>query len=269
MAKATKISWTDSTWNPWKGCTKVSKACIGCYMDRSMSRNGENSKIVFKQVSEFNRPLEEWKTGRKIFTCSMSDFFHHSADKWRNDAWEIIKKTPHHTYLILTKRPERIKDHLPDDWCKELYSHVWLGVTVEHQDTVHRIHTLGEIPCEIKWVSFEPLLGEIYLEKKELEIIHWGVIGGMSGYSTGEFKYEKTEKSWFLSLMYQLRSYNIPIFFKQLGTYYHYHEFKVADWAGEKYCKNFPSRFQIRQYPKYNYGEIEINNSKINNHERA
>lgn len=258
MAQQSKISWTDSTWNPWKGCNKVSKACDGCYMDRAMTREGQNSKVIVKQDSEFNRPLQ-WISGRKIFTCSMSDFFHHAADQWRNEAWEIIKKTPQHTYLILTKRPERIKDHLPKDWCREKYSHVWLGVTVEHQETIHRIHTLGEIPCEVKWVSFEPLFGEVFVNQRELGIIQWAVIGGMSGYTTGPFKYEKTEKSWFLSLMYQLRSYKIPIFFKQLGTYYHDHEFKVKDWSGEKYCEKYPDIFKIRQYPRYRHGEKEIN----------
>lgn len=258
MGQSSKISWTDSSWNPWKGCNKVSKACDGCYMDRAMTRFGVNSKIVVRQEGEFKRPLNEWRTGRKIFVCSNSDFFHQSADEWRNEAWEIIKNTPQHTYLILTKRPERIKDHLPSDWSKELYSHVWMGVTVEHQDTVHRIHILGEIPCEIKWVSFEPLLGEVYLSSRELDIIQWGVIGGMSGYKSGPFKYEKTEKSWFLSLMYQMRSSKIPIFFKQLGSYYHNNEFKVRHWAGEVYCDRFPNRFKVRQYPVYRYGEQQI-----------
>lgn len=265
MATKTKISWTDSTWNPWKGCNKVSRACDGCYALRIMMlKNGIDPKVVFKNDSEFYTPIQRWKTGRKIFTCSMSDFFHHKADSWRDEAWEIIKRTPQHEYLILTKRPERIKEHLPKDWCQKFYSHVWLGTTVENQETIHRIHTLAEIPCDIRWVSFEPLLGPIYLTQKELEPLDWAVIGGMSGLSSGEFKYEKTDLHWFQSLMFQLQNYRkpIPTFFKQLGTYYHYKDFKVKHWAGEEFCKKFPKRFQIRQYPRHRFGEVDIDNTK-------
>lgn len=250
-----KISWTDVTWNPWRGCTKVSAACKNCYMFRSYNRMGIDPKIVTKQENVFNSPLR-WSVGTKIFTCSMSDFFHEGADEWRDDAWDVIKKTPQHTYLILTKRPERIRECLPYDWCKEKYSHVWLGVTVESQNEVHRISTLGEIACEIKWVSFEPLLSDIQLTQKELDIIQWAVIGGESGYRN---EVRKTELSWFNSIMFQLISYNVPVFFKQFGSSYHYDEFKLKDWHGQNYCDNFPSRYRIRQYPLYRYNEMEIN----------
>lgn len=259
MKKKSLISWTDFTWNPWRGCTKISSACKYCYMYRYYSRLGIDPKIVTKQEGNMNYPLS-LKKGEKIFTCSMSDFFHEGADEWRNEAWEVIKKTPHHTYLILTKRPERIKECLPEDWCRENYAHVWLGVTVESQNEVHRIKTLGEVKCEIKWVSFEPLLGDIQLGKEELEIIQWAVIGGESGYKN---EVRKTELSWFNSLMFQLMGYGIPIFFKQFGSSYHFEEFKLKDWHGQEYCKNFPSRYKIRQYPIYRHGEEEINYLKI------
>jgi len=253
--KDSKISWTDKTWNPWRGCTKVSSACKFCYMFRSYSNRGIDPNQLVKQEWTFDKPIK-MKKGEKIFTCSMSDWFHKDADQWRNDAWEIIKKTPHHTYLILTKRPERIKECLPEDWSKRNYSHVWLGVTVESQKEVHRIHTLSKIPCDIKWVSFEPLFSDIQLTQKELDVIDWAVIGGESGYKN---QVRKTELSWYNSMLFQLIGYNIPVFFKQLGSYYHYHELKVKDWYGEEYCENFPNRYRIRQYPKYNHGEEEIN----------
>lgn len=251
-----KISWTDVTWNPWRGCTKVTAACKYCYMFRYYSNQGIDPNLVIRQDGVFHAP-ERWKKGTKIFTCSMSDFFHEKADEWRDEAWEVIRKTPHHTYLILTKRPERIKDHLPEDWCREKYAHVWLGVTVESQKEVHSIHTLGEIPCEIKWVSFEPLFSDIQLNQKELEVIQWAVLGGESGYQK---QVRKTELSWFNSLMFQLMSYGTPIFFKQFGSSYHYGEFRLKDWHGQEYCNNFPGRYRIRQYPKYRYNEEEINN---------
>ena len=250
-----KISWTDVTWNPWRGCTKVSAACKNCYMFRLYANRGINPKLVVKQENVFDAPLK-WRIGTKVFTCSMSDFFHQDADEWRGDAWEVIKKSPQHTYLILTKRPERIKDYLPEDWCREKYGHVWLGVTVESQDEVHRINTLGEIPCAVRWVSFEPLFSDVQLSQKELDKIQWAVIGGESEHKD---KVRKTELSWFNSLMFQLSSFSIPIFFKQFGSAYYYSEFKLKDWHGQDYCDNFPNRYKIRQYPFYNHGEQEIN----------
>ena len=249
MARVSNISWTDSTWNPFTGCRKVSEACKFCYMHRILEKNGLNPNTVLLNKVELDKPLR-WLNGRKIFTCSMSDFFIEDADNWRDEVWEIIKKTPQHDYLILTKRPERIKSSLPKNWSVINYPNVWLGVTVENQQTIERIHFLKDIECSIKWVSFEPLLSEIYLTSKELSIINWAVIGGESGNLTGDYKFRKTELSWFLSLMYQLRSEQIPIFFKQFGSWYHHNRFMLKDWKGEKYCQNFPLSFQIRNYPK-------------------
>lgn len=249
--KKSWISWTDSTWNPWMGCRKVTAACKFCYMHRILEKNGTDASVVVKQQHNFYDPTK-WSSGKLIFTCSMSDFFIEEADEWRDEAWEVIKNTPQHTYLILTKRPERIKDCLPADWGPENYSHVWLGVTVENQETVSRIHELGKIKCQLKWVSFEPLLGEVYLTDEELSIVEWAVIGGESGNKAGKYTYRKTELSWFLSLMYQFRDSNTPIFFKQFGTWYHYNKLKLRDWKGEKWCSKFPTAFQIRQYPEIN-----------------
>ncbi len=252
------ISWTNVTWNPWRGCTKVSKACKNCYIFRCYANKNIDAKIVAKQESQMNKPLG-MSIGQKIFTCSMSDFFHKDADKWRDEAWEVIRKTPHHTYLILTKRPERIKDHLPTDWCKEKYGHVWLGVTVEDQKSVERIHILGDIPCSIRWVSFEPLIEAVYLTEDELKKIQWGIIGGESGKKA---VVRKSELCWFDSLIFQLKGYGIPVFFKQFGSYYHYDGLKLKDWHGQNYCKNFPSRYKLREYPILNHGEKIINNLK-------
>src|SRR5690554_953312 len=127
----TLINWTDITWNPWTGCSKVSAGCKFCYMDDIEKNNGRDPKVVKRTLKgTFEKPLKINEPSL-IFTCSMSDFFHPDADEWRKEAWDIIKRTPHHIYQILTKRPERIKDCLPDDWCGENYSHVWLGTSVE------------------------------------------------------------------------------------------------------------------------------------------
>lgn len=249
MGNKSNISWTEATWNPHMGCEKVSAGCKYCYLHRLFEKGGSDPNAVFRNKTTFNQPLF-WKGSRVIFTCSMSDFFIKDADKWRDEIWEVIKKTPHHTYLILTKRPERIKECLPKDWSSEFYNHVWLGVSVENQETVHRISTLAEIPCELKWVSFEPLIGEVYLSKSELDIIDWAVIGGEAGNETGKYRYRKSELSWFLSLMYQFRDSGIPVFFKQFGTWYHKNGLFLKDSKGENYCKNFPEGFRVRQFPE-------------------
>ena len=248
-----RITWTNSTWNPWMGCKKVSDACKFCYMHRILDGDGTNPNNVFKTGSKFDIPLR-WSKGRRIFTCSMSDFFIAEADLWRPEAWEIIKRTPQHTYLILTKRPERINNCLPKDWGEEFYSHVWLGTTVESQNEVKRIHELANVRCELRWVSFEPLLGPIFLSKKEIDTIQWAVIGGESGGLTGKYKFRKSELEWYLSLMYQFRDAGKATFFKQLGSYYHYNELNLKDSKGEKWCANFPDVFKIRQYPQKQEG---------------
>jgi len=141
--------------------------------------------VVRGSDRSFYQPLH-WKKPRIIFTCSMSDWFHPNADKWRNEAWEIIRKTPQHQYRILTKRPERINkstmpaDWWPDGWANQ-WKHVWLGVTCEMQytiDKLHRMDQLRNIPCQIRWVSCEPTLDEITLD---LHGFHLVVDGGETG----------------------------------------------------------------------------------------
>ena len=139
----------------------------------------------------------------------MSDFFHKDADEWRNDVWEIIKNTPHHTYLILTKRPERILECLPDDWCKENYRHVWLGTSVENNypKVLERIKFLKQVPCRIRFISFEPLLDDIQISSEDLEGIHWGIIGGESGKNKNGITplFRESKPEWFRNLRNKLK----------------------------------------------------------------
>lgn len=116
MGKNSGIEWTDHTWNPWQGCLKVSPGCKQCYMYRDKKRYGQDPMVVVRsKPGTFRKPLQ-WKQPAKVFTCSWSDFFIEQADNWIDDAWNIIRQTPHLTYQILTKRPENIKDRLPEDW---------------------------------------------------------------------------------------------------------------------------------------------------------
>ncbi len=141
MGEITGIGWTDATWNPWYGCSKVSPGCAHCYMFRDMKRYGSDPEVVTRSKTKFDEP-RKWKTPRRVFTCSWSDWFHEGADAWRAEAWAIVRDTPHLTYQILTKRPERIADHLPPDW-GEGYPNVWLGTSVENQRFAFRADILA------------------------------------------------------------------------------------------------------------------------------
>lgn len=216
MAERTGIEWADATWNPWWGCHKVSTGCKNCYMFRDMKRFGKDPDVVRKtSTANFRSPLKWAKTGAvrergRIFTCSYSDWFIEEADDFRPEAWLIIKMTPQFDYLILTKRPERIKDHLPPDW-GEGYPNVWLGVSAENQTTFSaRFPLLLQVPAAIRWVSAEPLLGPLTIP---IWSIDWIVGGGESD----KLNPRPSEMEWFRHLAEQCRLLNIPYFHKQHG----------------------------------------------------
>ncbi len=161
MSETTGIAWTQSTWNPWMGCTRVSPGCANCYMFRDQIRYGNNPEVVRRSKTKFNDPLK-WKEPKLIFTCSWSDWFHPAADAWRDDAWEIIQNTPNHTYQILTKRPELMASRLPGDWGSG-YPNVWLGVSIESQRYDYRAALLCQFPARVRFISAEPLLDRLTL----------------------------------------------------------------------------------------------------------
>lgn len=222
MSERSAIEWTEATWNPWTGCTKVSAGCDHCYMMTMKRRFGQNPEIVVRSKTTFRDPLK-WKEPKVIFTCSMSDFFHKDADAWRDEAWEIIRATPQHTYQILTKRPGRIARHLPADW-GEGYANVWLGTSAEDQSVTHRIAHLLCVPAAIHFLSAEPLLGALnLLEYVSLngKVFHragytdsldWVIIGGESGPNC-----RPMELDWARGVRDICASTNTPFFLKQLG----------------------------------------------------
>ena len=160
MGKNSSVDWTDHSWNPWQGCRKVSPGCLNCYMYRDKTRYGQDPATVIRsQPKTFNSPLRWKNEPAKVFVCSWSDFFIEDADPWRDDAWEIIRKCPHLTFQLLTKRSKNIKDRLPDDWP---LPNVWLGVTAENQEQAdRRIPVLLQIPAAVRFVSIEPMLGPV------------------------------------------------------------------------------------------------------------
>jgi protein gp37 len=163
MGAETHIQWTDATVNFWMGCKKVSPGCKFCYMYRDMAHYGRDPHAIVRCKDATFYQAMKWKKARKIFTCSWSDFFVEQADGWRADAWKVIRDTPQHIWQILTKRPERIKDHLPTDW-GDGYPNVWLGASVESQEYAEkRIPELIGIPAIVRFLSCEPLLGPLDL----------------------------------------------------------------------------------------------------------
>lgn len=270
MGENTKIQWADHTWNCWHGCLKVSTGCKNCYMFRDKERYGmEPRKIVKAATQKFREPLK-WKEG-KVFTCSWSDFFIEEADKWREEAWEIIRKTPHLDYQILTKRPERIIECVPNDWWnpalffgrdEKTYNNVWLGVSIENNESISRMQSLIEGDAKINFLSIEPLIEDIGDELgKEFDsfdsdggmcevskYIHWVIIGGESGHLSGKYEARECKIEWIEEIINICKYYQIPVFVKQLGK-------KLAkglglnDWQGGD-MSEWPRELQIRQFPK-------------------
>jgi protein gp37 len=226
MGETTGISWTEHTWNPWHGCTKISPGCKFCYMYREKERYGQDPSIVVRSKTTFNAPLK-WKSGM-VFTCSWSDFFIETADVWREEAWDIIRRTPHLTYQILTKRPENITARLPKDWGAG-WKHVWMGVSAEDQPNFdRRVRDILQVPSWTRFLSIEPQLGPInardafYVGPEggldfsytKRQMIHWVICGGESGPGARMFRSE-----WAESLLTQCREAGVAFFMKQMGSY--------------------------------------------------
>lgn len=183
MAANSQIGWTDHTFNFWWGCTKVSEECRHCYIEAIMKRAGIaapfGGPIRTKNWStplRWHRKAARDRVRRRVFTCSMSDFFHPGADAWRAEAWQLIAECRNLDWLILTKRPEQVSTCLPSDWGGQGYRHVWLGVTCGHSDSYERVSRLIEIPAAVRFVSAEPLLGPLDL-RAYLPQIDWVITG--------------------------------------------------------------------------------------------
>lgn len=243
MGEQSKIQWTDATWNPWHGCVKVSPGCKFCYMYRDKDRYGQDPTHVMRSKSNFNQPLK-WKEPRLIFTCSWSDWFIEQADEWRDEAWRIIKDTPHHTYQILTKRPERILECLPDDW-DDGYENVWLGVSIESDEQYWRKYALEEVSAAKRFISFEPLIKEIMIE--DSRGMDWIIIGGESGNEEGKWKYRPCEIEWIEKLINDGHAWGVDVFVKQLGTHIA-KQLNLKDRHGGN-IEEWPEQLRVREMP--------------------
>lgn len=248
MAKDSKIQWTDATWNVARGCSKVDEDCKYCYMYRdSMNGTRYEPKEVVRTKTVFDLPLR-LKEPSKIFTSSLTDFFHEGIDSYRYEAWEIIRRCPHHTFQILTKRPERIEECLPADW-GDGWDNVWLGTSVGSENGRQRVYDILKVRTKTRFISFEPLWSRVdmNLDIVDLINIHWAIIGGESGNENGKYKYRPCKIEWIEELIADLTP-TTAIFVKQLGTHLS-KELKLSDRHGGN-MDEWPKHLQIRNFPK-------------------
>ena len=211
-------------WNPWHGCHRVSSGCLHCYMfEGNKSRGIENSNTVIRSKHQFNLPLKKGRNGcyvlrNCLITTSMSsDFFIKEADVWRDEAWSIIRKRSDLVFEIITKRPERINSHLPDDW-KDGYDNVRLAVSIENQDAWDtRIPIIQSVKAKHRDVFMAPMIGRIdtdtLLKKGNIDAIFVG----------GEYCSEGARPchyDWVLDVRRSCIDNNVSFHWRNCGTYF-------------------------------------------------
>jgi protein gp37 len=208
----TKISWTDKTWNPVHGCSKVSDGCRNCYAEALSLRRGWTRKPWGAQNAKENVMLKphklrepfSWKKPCMIFVNSMSDLFHEQIpDSYLKEVFNVMNSLPRHTFQILTKRPERCVS-----WHGPWTGNIWMGTSIEDSRVLYRLQALKQCNAAIRFISFEPLLGRI--ENVDLSGIHWVIVGGESGKGFRTMNHDWARKIRDLCI-----AQNIPFFFKQ------------------------------------------------------
>ena len=214
MSDRSDIEWTDATWNPVRGCQKISPGCKHCYAETFSERFRGVPGHPFEQGFDLRLVPgaldlpRRWRSGRLVFVNSMSDLFQDEVPaEFIQRAFAVMRECPQHQFQVLTKRAERLVELAPDlDWAPN----VWMGVSVENEDYKWRIDLLRRVPATIRFISVEPLLGPI--EKLPLKGIHWVIAGGESGPRAREMKPE-----WARSIRDQCVDAGVPFFFKQWG----------------------------------------------------
>jgi len=214
MSGESAIEWTDATWNPITGCTKISPGCTNCYAERLAHRlkamgqpNYCNGFDVTLHPSVLSMPLR-WKKPRRVFVNSMSDLFHEQVPEgFIHDVFETMRRATWHQFQVLTKRAARLKDYSESiDWP----ANVWAGVTVESMAYSERAAALRNANAPVRFVSMEPLLGP--LDELDLSGIHWVIVGGESGPGA-----RAMDEAWVLAVRDHCSASRVPFFFKQWG----------------------------------------------------
>jgi protein gp37 len=215
LGDKSSIEWTDASWNPTTGCTKVSPGCQNCYAERLAGRLKLMGNPKYKRGFDFtlqptalDLPLK-WSKPRKIFVNSMSDLFHEEMpDEYLDQCFEVMEKADWHVYQILTKRPERLARYAKRHG--KFAPHIWLGTSVEMALYKPRIGLLRQADVPIRFISFEPLIGPI--GQVDLKGVSWAIVGGESGPKHRAIKIE-----WVRDLRDQCIKQNVAFFFKQWG----------------------------------------------------
>jgi protein gp37 len=218
MASSTQIEWTDATWNPVTGCTKITPGCDFCYAERFSERfrgvvghpfeNGFDLKL---RPERLEQPLA-WRKPRRIFVNSMSDLFHKKVPRTFIDSvFDTMEAADWHTFQVLTKRSSLMARYLHSRYgAGKAPSHIWLGVSVEDAKNAIRVKHLSSAAASVKFVSFEPLLASV--GKIDLTGIDWAIVGGESGPRA-----RPMVEAWAIEIRDQCRLANVAFFFKQWG----------------------------------------------------
>jgi protein gp37 len=228
MAGRSSIEWTDATWNPVTGCTRISPGCKHCYAERFAERfrgvPGHPYEQGFDLKSwpgRLDLPLR-WTTPRMVFVNSMSDLFHEKVpDEFIERVFDVMERATLHTFQLLTKRSRRMTE-----WCETRYAltsnsgkklwprNVWAGVSVENDLYASRVADLKRVPASTRFLSLEPLLGPVHLDHDRLRDIHWVIVGGESGQPARPMKPE-----WVRKVRGDCAKVGVAFFFKQWGTH--------------------------------------------------
>jgi protein gp37 len=215
--RQSKIEWTESTWNPVTGCTKISEGCLNCYAERMAKRlaamgqpNYINGFTVTCHPDSLGLPLR-WKKPQMVFVNSMSDLFHEAVPpEFIDEIFLTMNRAPQHHFQILTKRAERLIELAPRfNWSPN----IWMGVTVEKARYQYRIDALRAVPAAVKFLSLEPLLSPII--NLDLRNINWVIVGGESGAGA-----RAMEAEWVTGIRDQCLNASVPFFFKQWGGFH-------------------------------------------------
>lgn len=214
MGSKSTIEWTESTWNPVTGCTKISHGCKNCYAERMAKRlfamgqkNYRNGFKLTLQPHMLELPLR-WKKPQTIFVNSMSDLFHKNVPlDYIQSVFDVMRRAHWHRFQVLTKRAERLEELAPQlEWT----TNIWMGVSVESQKYVSRIDNLRNTGAKTKFLSLEPLLGP--LKNLNLEGIDWAIVGGESGFGSRPMLID-----WVTRIREECIDSNVAFFFKQWG----------------------------------------------------
>lgn len=207
-----------TVWNPWRGCIKCSEGCLHCYIHKADYKRGINTNEIVK-TKDFYKPIEKLKNGNYkmksglVYLCFQSDFLIKEADEWRDECFRMINERQDCKFLFLTKRIERFKEIIPNDW-NDGYDNVIVCCTIENQKNAdYKLSIFKDLPIKHKCITMQPLLEKVNIEKY-LDNIELVLVGGEQDYNARVLDYD-----WVLDIRKQCIKHNVSFEFRQCGTY--------------------------------------------------